>query len=79
MQFPNVVSGTHAAYLVMNKTGKQPSTRVTNLLLEIAAGNLDGMRVSEQFLTMQPEEQAHLVAGLLSAYKAVGEPLEDVQ
>ena len=79
MRFPNVVAGAHTACLVMIKTGTQPSTRVTNLLLEIEAGHLDGKRVSEQLLTMQPDEQAHLVAGLLSAYKAVCEPLDDVQ
>jgi hypothetical protein len=64
---------------VMIKTRTQRSTRVTNLLLEIEAGQLDGKRFSEQLLTMQPDEQAHLVAGLLSAYKAVCEPLENVQ
>lgn len=57
----------------------QPSIRVTNLLREIGAGRVDGTRFSEQLLTMQPYEQAQLVAGLLSAYKAVCEPLDDVQ
>ena len=63
----------------MSKTGKQSTTRVTKLLLEIEAGQLDGKRFSEQLLTMQPDEQAHLVAGLLSAYKAGCEPVENVQ
>jgi len=65
--------------LVVEKTGKQQSIRVAKLLREIEAGQVDGNRFSEQLLTMQPDEQAHLVAGLLSAYKAVCEPLEHVQ
>ncbi len=69
----------NGAYLLVGKTGEQQSIRVAKLLREIEAGQVDGDRFSEQLRSMQPDEQAHLVAGLLSAYKAVCEPLENVQ
>ncbi len=69
----------NGAYLLVGKTGEQQSIRVAKLLREIEAGQVDGDQFSEQLRSMQPDEQAHLVAGLLSAYKAVCEPLENVQ
>ena len=63
----------------MTKTGNNRSERVANLLREIKKGQLDGKRFSDQLLTMQPDEQSQLVAGLLSAYKAVCKPGEWVQ
>jgi hypothetical protein len=56
------------------KTNKQTKTPVEALLWEIKTGDMDGKRFTEQLRNLQPEEQAQLVAGLLSAYQAICEP-----
>lgn len=41
--------------------------------------DIDGKVLFEQIDSLDPEERAELVAGLLRAYKAVCEPRQDVQ
>jgi hypothetical protein len=64
--------------LAVIKPAKQPSARVAALLHEMQTGDVDGNWFSEQLRKLEPEEQAHLVAGLLSAYKAVCESGETI-
>ena len=64
------------ACLGVNKANK-PSSRVAALLREMQSGEVDGNWFTEQLRNLQPEEQAQLVAGLLSAYKAVCEPVDE--
>ena len=63
----------------MIKAKKQPPSRVTTLIDALQNRDIDGKVLFEQIKSLDPEEQAELVAGLLRAYKAVCEPLPDVQ
>ena len=63
----------------MIKAKKQPTSRVTNLIDALQNRDIDGKVLFEQIDSLDPEERAELVAGLLREYKAVCEPLQDVQ
>ena len=63
----------------MIKTKKQPSSRVTTLIDALQNRDIDGKVLFEQIDSLDPEERAELVAGLLRAYKAVCKPLQDMQ
>ena len=63
----------------MIKAKKQPPSRVTTLIDALQNHDIDGKVLFEQIDSLDPEERAELVAGLLRVYKAVCEPLQDVQ
>jgi hypothetical protein len=60
------------------KTNKQPPSRVERLIYDTTTGKIDGKSFSELLRGLAPAEQSQVVAGLLTAYKAVLEPLKTV-